>query len=160
VSVSTASPQPLEQGFAGFNVALMDTALRHTNPKLQAFVAKLHPGWLRYPAGARSDAFDWSNGRSRKTWVDRFEGSFLYAQILDGFLVLEAKGGETIDDAYALAKNAGAQGLIVCVNVFTDTPESAGRFAAYTKRHGIKALAWQLDTEPTFFPQFFKNGQE
>jgi hypothetical protein len=34
-----------------------------------------------------------------------------------------------VDDAYALVKAARAKDLIICVNVFTDTPASAGRFA-------------------------------
>jgi hypothetical protein len=49
-----------------------------------------------------------------------------------------------------LARTAGARGLIVCVNVFTDTPASAKQFATYVKRHGINVLAWELGNEPYF----------
>jgi hypothetical protein len=160
VSVFTDSSHPLAPGFGGFNVALMGTAIPYRNQQLAAFALRLHPGWLRFPAGARSNAFDWTTGKSRQEWVDRFKGSTFFPVIQDALRVLEAKGGETVDDAFALASAAGAQGLIVCVNVFTDTPSSAKEFAAYAKRRGIKVLVWQLGNEPTFFPQFFGSGRD
>jgi hypothetical protein len=160
VSFTTANRVRVEPGFAGFNVALMDTAINYDDETLAAFAAKVNPGWLRFPAGTRSDAFDWKTGRSHPEWVQRFSGSGFFAIIEDALKTLEAKGGERIDDAYKFAKKAGAQGLIVCVNVFTDTPESAGRLAAYAKQKGIKVLVWQLGNEPTFFPQFFTDATD
>jgi hypothetical protein len=160
VSILSANPVRVQLGFAGFNVALMDTALLHRDKNLASFASRLRPGWLRFPAGTRSDAFDWATGRSRPEWVERFAGNPFYAQISDALQVLEAKGGEHITDARTLARRVGAQGLIVCVNVFTDTPESAGRLAAFAKRNRIPVLVWEMGNEPTFFPRFFKDAAD
>src|SRR5690349_12696297 len=76
ISISTSASTPVEPGFAGYNVALMDSGLQPTDSRLVAVVTKLTPGWLKYPAGARTNAFDWSTGQYRKEWVDRFVGTF------------------------------------------------------------------------------------
>ena len=155
INVSTSGSTGIEAAFAGFNVALMDKALSYTDPRLMTLAKRLAPAWLRYPAGTRSEAFDWTTGESRSDWVDRFAGTRFHAALQDTLQALAAKGGERVDDAYALAKAAGARDLIICVNVFTDTPASAGRFAAYAKQHAIRVFAWQLGNEPTLSPEFF-----
>jgi hypothetical protein len=142
-------------GFAGYNLALMAAGIEYTDANLTVAAAKLRPGWVRYPAGAKSDAFDWQTGRMRQEWVDRFivpNDSIatqlgLYPFLMAALPILNGKGGESLDDAAAFARRIGVKGLIVCVNAFTDTPESAGLFAAYAKRHGINVLVWQLANE-------------
>lgn len=158
-SVTTARQTIVHPGLAGYNVALMSAGIGYRDPQLAPAVSRLRPGWLRFPAGARAGAYDWQNGLSRQSWVDQFRGTMFLGDLQGAFRMLEAKGGERIEDASALAAVAGARGLIVCVNVFTDTPESAGRYAAYAKAHGIKVLAWQLANEPTFFPAFFPDAR-
>jgi hypothetical protein len=157
VVINSRNPSPIEPGFAGYNVALMDVALGYGDRRFAAQVKRLGLGWLRYPAGTRSEAFDWTTGTSHQSWVDRVSRTFTrdvqgyFGKILQRTLeVLAAKGGEHVDDAAALAQSAGAQGLIVCVNVFTDTPESARRFAIYAKQHHIRVLGWELGNEPYF----------
>ncbi|MFL6229945.1 MAG: hypothetical protein ACJ741_14325 [Pyrinomonadaceae bacterium] len=136
---------------------MMNVAFGYGDPRFAAQVQRLSPGWLRYPAGTRSEAFDWTTGASHQSWVDSVSLTFAqdvradFREILQVTLeILAAKGGERLDAAAALARTAGARGLIVCVNVFTDTPESAKRFAAYAKRHRIRILAWELGNEPYF----------
>src|SRR5262249_8762590 len=72
IAISTSNPTAIGPAFAGFNVALMDAALSYTDPRLITVAQRLAPGWLRYPAGTRSEAFDWMTGQSRPEWVGRF----------------------------------------------------------------------------------------
>jgi len=157
VSIHSRANTPIEPGFAGYNVAMMSVALGYRDPRWIAQVRRLGPGWLRYPAGTRSEAFDWTTGASHQSWVDTVSRSFssevqadFSNTLQDTMEVLAAKGGEHLDEAARLAQAAGARGLIVCVNVFTDTPASAKQFAAYVKRHRIPVLAWELGNEPYF----------
>jgi len=157
VVIDSHSASPIEPGFAGYNVALMDVAFGYRDRRFAGQVKRLAPGWLRYPAGTRSEAFDWTTGASRRPWVDRVSLTFtrdvqsdFQTMLQRTMKVLDAKGGERIDDAAALAASAGAQGLIVCVNVFTDTPASARRFAEYATQHHLRVLAWELGNEPYF----------
>ena len=159
IAITEARPRRIQPGFAGYNVALMTAGISYRNPRLVVAAERMQAGWLRYPAGARAGAFDWRSGMSRQEWVDRFKATSFFSQVQDAFDVLGAKGGETIDDADRLARSIGAKGLIVCVNVFTDTPESAGALAAYAKAHGIRVLAWELGNEPTLFPSFFSDAR-
>ena len=157
VEISSRNPTSVEPGFAGYNVALMEVAFGYDDRRFAAQVQRLSPGWLRFPAGTRSEAFDWTTGTSHQSWVDRVSRTFTrdvqgyFQKILQRTLeVLAAKGGEHFDQAGALAKSAGAQGLIVCVNVYTDSPASARQFAEYARRHGIRVLGWELGNEPYF----------
>jgi len=160
-SVSTKNPTAIERGFAGYNVALSGAAIGYTNERLLALASTLAPGWLRYPAGTKSDAFDWHTGLSPQAWVDRFHvrgdtdpNRTYYFPFLEKIhMVLAGKGGDKLDDAVRFANGTGAVGLIVCVNAFTDTPASAGAFAAYARSHGIRVLAWQLANE-AYLPGF------
>jgi len=150
----------IEPGFAGYNNALNNYAIRYDDPRLASAARALNAGWLRFPAGLRSSAFDWRSGQSPQVWVEAFKGSRFQEGFQDARDLLAAKGGERIDDAAVLGRRIGSQGLIVCVNVFTDTPASAREYAAYAATHGIHVLAWQLGNEPTFFPGFFRNAGE
>ena len=158
VTIRSGVSRRLAPGFAGYNVALMESTISYRDPALASATAALGPGWLRFPAGMRSDAFDWRTGLSPDAWAGRFANSEFGPQLRDAQRMLELKGGEHIADASRLVRAVGAAGLVVCVNVFTDTPESAGEFAAYARATGIRVLAWELGNEPTFFPDFFPNA--
>ena len=45
--------------------------------------------------------------------------------------------------------------LIVCVNAFTDTPQSAGQMAAFAKANHIPVAVWELANEPYFYNDVF-----
>jgi hypothetical protein len=157
VSINSRHHTQIEPGFAGYNVALMYVAFDYRYLPFGAQARRLNPGWLRYPAGTRSEAFDWTTGASHQSWVDSASLSFSddvrtdFREVLQSSMeVLAAKGGEHLDDAAALARTSGARGLIICLNVFTDIPASAKQFVAYARRHGIRVLAWELGNEPYF----------
>ncbi|AHG93235.1 hypothetical protein J421_5700 (plasmid) [Gemmatirosa kalamazoonensis] len=165
VFVGTRRATPLAPALAGYNVALMGVALTYTDRDLAAAARRLSPGWLRYPAGTRGEAFDWRTGRSHQAWVDAVTGTvgpadrpFFRDMLQSALVALEAKGGERVDDAAAFARAAGARGLVVCVNVYSDTPASAGDFAGYARAHDIRVLAWELGNEPYFNRRRFATG--
>lgn len=159
VAISTSASRPRGAGFAGYNVALMAAGIGYKDPQLAANVSALGAGWLRFPAGARSAVYDWRTGLARQEWADQFRQTPFAAQMQDAVRMLRAKGGERIEDAAALAAKAGARGLIVSVNVFTDTPESARALAEHVRANNIPVLVWQLGNEPTFFPAFFPEAR-
>jgi hypothetical protein len=159
VSVSTKNATELEPGFAGYNSPFMATGIKATDPRLLPLVKRLSLGWLKYPAGTRTNAFDWSTGLYREEWIDRSEG-FFGIESRDTNRMLAVTGPQLIDDVYSLGRNVGAAGLIVQVNTFTDNPTSARRFAQYAKDHNIRVFAWQLGAEPTQFPKVFPTASE
>jgi hypothetical protein len=159
VSVQTSGPTALSSGFAGYNVALMYSGVEYPDPNLSALAAGMSIGWLRYPGGTGSDTFDWTTGKMQEAWVDRFQHTNQYAKLNDALQILSGKGGDKFDDAAALSNKIGSVGLIVCVNGFTDTAASAGKFAAYARTHGINVLAWELSNEPYDFKGFFANAK-
>ncbi len=62
-------------------------------------------------------------------------------------------------DAANRANFLGAK-LIVCVNGFTDTPQSAGAMAAFAKANHIPVAVWELANEPYFYTSFFSSGAD
>ncbi|HYV98589.1 MAG TPA: hypothetical protein VE967_14125, partial [Gemmatimonadaceae bacterium] len=160
VSVSSANPTRVQKGFAGYNVALMTTPISYRDSALAREAAALNAGWIRFPAGSRANAFDWRTGQMPPAWVKQFNGTAFLAPIERGAEMLEAKGGELLSDAANLAARTGARGLIVCVNVFTDSPQSAGELAAFARAQRISILSWQLGNEPAFYPKFFRDAAD
>src|ERR1039458_3740355 len=67
-------------------------------------------------------------------------------------------GGSFVDGANR-ANFLGAK-LIVCVNGFTDTSQSAGQMAAFAKANRIPVAVWELSNEPYLYNGFFSSGAE
>jgi hypothetical protein len=165
VSVDTSRSAALSSGFAGYNFEIMYSGVEYRDPRLRDIAAGMSIGWLRYPGGTASDAFDWTTGQMQQTWIDHFHATnpnddTVIAKLQEALKVLSGKGGASFNDAAALSEDVGSVGLIVCVNAFTDTPESAGSFAAYAKASGIKVLAWELSNEPYYFSGSFANATD
>jgi hypothetical protein len=134
VSFVTTNLSPLNVGFAGFATSLIDNGMESHNPNFQQMAATLSPGWLRYPSGIPSDGFDWT---------------------------LQGQGGLLISEFASLAQNVGGAKIIVCLNGFTDSPQSASNFVAYALTNHIPVAAWELCNEPYNFTgttNFFLNG--
>jgi hypothetical protein len=70
VAFATTDTTPLNQGFAGFACEMLDTGLEYGNTNFQQRVAKLSPGWIRYPSGISDDAFDWATGLTDTNWIN------------------------------------------------------------------------------------------
>jgi hypothetical protein len=166
VTFSTTNSTPLNQGFAGFATEILDTGLEYGNTNFQQFVTKLSPGWLRYPGGISDDAFNWATGLTDTNWMNVI-GAHGQTTASNScrftYLPLLGKGGAQFTNFASMAANAGGARIIVCVNCFTDTTNSAGAFAAFALSNHIPVAAWELCNEPYLFQgtnDFFTNGTD
>ncbi len=147
VSFTTTNATPLNTGFAGFCTALQTSAVEYGDTNFQQMVATLSPGWLRYPGGSTEDAFAWTNGLTLTNWFANFpswETNLLWPAAKLG----NGKGGVKFSDFAALCQNVGGAKIVVTVNGFTDSSNSAGAFAAYAFSNHIPVAVWELCNEP------------
>ena len=147
VSFTTTNATPLNTGFAGFCTALQTSAVEYCDTNFQQMAATLSPGWLRYPGGSTEDAFAWTNGLTLTNWFANFpswETNLLWPAAKLG----NGKGGVKFSDFAALCQNVGGAKIVVTVNGFTDSANSAGAFAAYAFSNHIPVAVWELCNEP------------
>src|SRR5579862_3431558 len=145
VNFATSKATPLNPGFSGFNNNLKN-AVEYYDPNYQQLLTTLLPGWLRFPAGTESEAFDWATGEIVPDWVTRLSPKANTYTINSGALpIVDGKGGSSFSDFAAMALNVGGPKIIVSVNAYTDTPESAKAFARYALTHHIPVAVWELD---------------
>lgn len=159
ISIDRAVTSPYNPGFSGYNTALLRDAVEFYDPNFQQTSGLMSPGWLRFPAGTASSAFNWQSGEMIQDWVNAFHQPWL--SLLTPLVPLVAgKGGMQISDFANLAANLGVSKIIICVNAFTDTPASAAALAQYVKEHNIPVAAWELANEAYFYTGFFKNATD
>jgi len=163
VSFVTTNSTPLNPGFSGFNTTA-DNAVEYYDTNFQQIVTTLSPGWLRYPAGTESDAFDWIRGQIVQAWVKGLAADpgpqRACAETLTN---IAGKGGAFFSDFSAMAANVGGAKIVVDVNAFTDTTNSAGAFAEYALANHIQVAAWELGNEAYLFTgasNFFTSGAD
>jgi hypothetical protein len=163
VSFVTTNPTPLNPGFSGFNTTA-DNAVEYYDTNFQQIVTTLSPGWLRYPAGTESDAFDWRTGQMRQAWVDGLAADPGQQSVCAGTLTnIAGKGGASFSDFSAMAAKVGGAKIVVDINAFTDTTDSAGAFAQYALTNHIPVAVWELCNEAYLFTgatNFFMNGAD
>jgi len=164
VSFATTNATPLNPGFAGFCTEMLASAVEYYDTNFQQVTATLSPGWLRYPGGALEDAFEWTNGLTMTNRIPEFP---LAEQNLlnDTVELLPGKGGALFSDFAAMCANVGGAKIVVCINGFTDTTNSAGAFAEYALTNHIQVAAWELSNEPYVFTgkgayDFFLNSTD
>src|ERR1017187_9883951 len=144
VSFVATNSTPLNPGFSGFNNGLKN-AVEYYDPSFQQMAATLSPGWLRFPAGTESEAFDWSSGQIVPAWINALSANSYQSNILANALpIVAGKGGSLFSDFAAMAANLGGAKIIVAVNAFTDTTNSAGAFAQYARTNHMPVAAWEL----------------
>ena len=168
IAFSTTNSTPLNPGFAGFATEMFNTGLQYDNTNFQRIAATLSPGWLRYPGGISDDAFCWTNGLILTNWVNVISsnGETSAANSCQtAYLPALGKGGLQFTNFARLAQNVGGAKIIVCLNCFTDTTNSAGAFAAFAASNHIPVAAWELCNEPYNFTatngnDFFTNGTD
>src|SRR5579862_5590371 len=113
VNFVTTSRTPLNPGFSGFNNNLKN-AVEYYDPNFQHMLTTLSPGWLRFPAGTESEAFDWTSGEIISAWIDKL-GAKPYTHDINAAAqpVVGGKGGSSFADFAALASNTGGAKIIV-----------------------------------------------
>src|SRR5271169_3115849 len=162
VSFVTTNSTPLNPGFSGFNNGLKN-AVEYYDTHFQQMAATLSPGWLRFPAGTESEAFDWSSGEIVQAWINALPKNSYQSNILQNALPLVAgKGGSLFSDFAAMAAKVGGAKTIVSVNTYTDTTNSVAAFAQYALDNHIPVAAWELANEPYTWLSYglFTNGAD
>jgi uncharacterized protein (TIGR03437 family) len=156
IDINTAQTTPLNPNFSGFNDEVVFPA-EFFDYRLNNLAAQLSPGWVRYPSGSFSDAFDWQTGLMVPAWAAQFAGTNIATLLTEGVPWTNGKGGGSFVDGANRANFLDAK-LIVCVNAYTDTPASAGQMAAFAKANRIPVAVWELANEPYLYSQFFASG--
>jgi len=162
VSFVTTNPISLNAGFSGFNNGLK-TAVEYYDTNFQEMVTALSPGWLRFPAGTESEAFDWNSGQLVQAWIDALSKNSYQSNILVNALpIVAGKGGSLFSDFAAMAEKVGGAKIIVDVNTYTDTTNSVAAFAQYVLTNHIPVAAWELANEPYTWISYgrFTNGAD
>ena len=121
VNFATTTATPLNPGFNGFNSNLKN-AVEYYDTNFQSVLAALSPGWLRFPGGTDSEAFDWASGESVSAWVGALAADS-YQQGINAAAqpIVAGKGGSSFSDFAGMAAKVGGAKIIVSVNAFTDT---------------------------------------
>jgi hypothetical protein len=166
VDFSTTNATPLNPGFAGFTTEVLGTGVEYGDTNLQQIASALSPGWVLFPAGTTGDAFDWSTGLTVQSWVNQLgtNGDTTASNLTQvTYEALLGKGGAWFTNFASMAANMGGARIIVCVNAFTDSTNSAGAFAQFARSHHIPVAVWELCNEPYLFQgtnNFFTNGTD
>lgn len=158
IDINTSDNTPLNANFSGFNDEVVFPA-EFFDYRLNDIAAQLSPGWVRYPSGSFSDAFDWQTGLMVPSWATQFQGTNIATLLTEAVPWVNGKGGGSFVDGANRANFFGAE-LIVCVNAYTDTPESAGAMAAFAKANQIPVAVWELANEPYLYSQFFSSATD
>ena len=94
---------------------MLTDAVEYYDPNFQQIVTPLSPGWLRYPAGATGDAFDWATGLTITNWALEFPEAE-QALLSSTLKLLPGKGGAQFSDFATLCANVGGAKIVVCIN--------------------------------------------
>jgi hypothetical protein len=152
IDIATAGATALNSNFSGFNDEVVFPA-EFFDYRLNNLAAQLTPGWVRYPSGSFSDAFNWQTGLMVPAWAGQFQGTNIATLLTEAVPWVNGKGGGSFVDGANRAAFLGAK-LIVCVNGFTDTAQSAGQMAAFAKANHIPVAVWELANEPIPMPSW------
>jgi uncharacterized protein (TIGR03437 family) len=158
IDIDTAHSTQLNANFSGFNDEVVFPA-EFFDYRLNNLAAQLTPGWVRYPSGSFSDAFNWRTGLMVPSWAAQFQGTNIATLLTEAVPWVNGKGGGSFVDGANRANFLGAK-LIVCVNGFTDTAQSAGQIAAFAKANHIPVAVWELSNEPYLYNGFFSSGAD
>lgn len=158
ININTAQTTTLNANFGGFNDEVV-YADEYYDYRFNNIAAQLSPGWVRYPSGLFSGAFNWQTGLMVPGWVSQFSTTDIADLLNESIPWVNGKGGGQFVDAANRANFWGAK-LIVCINGFTDTAQSAGAMAAFAKANQIPVAVWELSNEPYLYSGFFKSGAD
>ena len=156
IDIDTSHTTPLSPNFSGFNDEVV-YATEYYDYHFNNLAAQLSPQWVRYPSGLFSQAFNWQTGLMVPSWFSQFQSYAQETLLSESIPWVNGKGGGQFADAANRANFFGAQ-LIVSVNGYTDTAQSAGQMAAYARANHIPVAVWELSNEPYLYKTFFSSG--
>ncbi len=156
IDIDATRATPLNANFSGFNDEVVFPA-EFYDYRLNNIAAQLSPGWVRYPSGLFSQAFNWQTGKMEPAWVQQFQGTNIATLLNESVAWVNGKGGGSFAGGANRANFLGAK-LIVCINGYTDTAASAGQMAAFAKANQIPVAVWELSNEPYLYTGFFASA--
>lgn len=170
VNVQTQTSSPIPAGFSGYNAPQLRNGVEYYDPKFVTAVTPLLPGWLRFPAGTASMAYDWNpqdayGGHININWMDSLidgdpppvTGPPANVLMISQPLT-QAKGGVYLSDYATFAKTFGAK-AILCFNGYTDNdPGSAALMAQAAQSAGLSVVEWELSNEAYLYPLIFPSA--
>ena len=156
IDIDATRVTALNAGFSGFNDEVVFPA-EFYDYRLGNLAAQLSPGWVRYPSGLFSQAFNWRSGMMEPAWVRQFSSTNISTLLNQSVGLVGGKGGGSFVDGANRANFLGAK-LIVCINGYTDTPQSAGQMAAFARANQIPVAVWELSNEPYLYTGFFASA--
>ncbi len=167
IKIKTQPTAPLAAGFSGFNAAQLRNTVEYYDPKFVAAVAPIKPGWLRFPGGTSSMAYDWNpanptGGHLNIAWMNSLIDGNPAAVTGQAAKILtisqpltQAKGGVWLSDFATFANTFGSP-AIVSFNAFTDNnPGSATQMALAAQSAGVNVEEWELANEAYLYPLIF-----
>ena len=167
VNVTTTAATPLPPGFSGFSDPYLLTGVEYTDPKYIAMVQPLKPGFIRFPGGLQSMAFDWQSGHFNQSWINKLapdippitlQGLNLALQMTQakGGACFTATTGGTCYSNYADLANLLGAATIVDFNGWTDVNTgSAANMVAAAQAAGLNVREWELTNEPYIYTKIF-----
>src|ERR1019366_8301193 len=108
IDIDTTDTTPLNANFSGFNDEVVFPA-EYFDYRLNVLAAQLSPGWVRYPSGSFSSAFNWQTGLMVPDSVAQFQGTTIGALVAEGLPWANGKGGGSFVDAANRADFLGAK---------------------------------------------------
>jgi uncharacterized protein (TIGR03437 family) len=156
IDIDATRATTLNANFSGFNDEVVFPA-EFYDYRLNNIAAQLSPGWVRYPSGLFSQAFNWQTGKMEPAWVQQFQGTNIFTLLSESVAWVNGKGGGSFAGGANRANFLGAK-LIVCINGYTDTAASAGQMAAFAKANQIPVAVWELSNEPYLYTGFFASA--
>lgn len=172
ITIETTAPKPMATGFSGFNDPNLIHGVEYNDPKFEAMVRPLKPGFIRYPGGSDSLAYDWETAHENQTWLNRLlpylnsietdglrRASFL-AQAKGGVCFTATTPGTCYSNLSDLTSYAGANAL-VCVNGYTDVNyNSTGLMVSAAQAAGINVVEWEIGNEAYGYPLYFPTAAD
>ncbi|MFN7998754.1 MAG: hypothetical protein U0Q18_34340 [Bryobacteraceae bacterium] len=161
INVSSGTTVPVQAKFSGFNAPQIRNGVEYYDPKFMAVVTPLKPGWVRYPGGTGSMAFDWVSAHMNTAWMAELASvvpASTTSLLTTAQQLTQAKGGVSFSDFTTFAQTLGAN-AIVCFNGFTDTtPGSISVMAHQAQQSGLNVIEWELNNEPYQFPLIYPSS--
>jgi len=167
VNIATTATKPLPPGFSGFNDPYLVTGVEYTDPKYIAMIQPMKPGFIRFPGGTQSMAFDWQSGHQNQSWINELApnvSTFVLGELNLAQSMTQAKGGACFTSTtggacysnYADLVNTLGAATLVDFNGWTDTnPGSAANMVAAAQAAGLNVVEWELTNEPYLYPKIF-----
>ncbi|MGO4884483.1 MAG: hypothetical protein ACLP59_27230, partial [Bryobacteraceae bacterium] len=168
VNINTAATTPLPPNFSGFSDPYLLTGVEYTDPKYIAMIQPMKPGFLRFPGGLQSMAFDWQAGQENGSWITELTPN-IPTETLQGLQLAQkmtqakggacftstTNGGSCYSNYQDLVQTLGTATL-VDFNGWTDTNTgSPANMVNAAKAAGLNVIEWELTNEPYIYTKIF-----